>query len=179
MADLWGVVIGGLLAITGSAATQWYAHKAKADEDRRRLREQKLEEMISLVYEHAHWIDAMRQRIVLDAKSSEETVSPMSKLTAIAAIYFPQFLEPIRVMERAALAYRGWMIGKGRERLAGRTDQLSEGFNSVYEGYLKAQQTLLKQLTAAASSEFGVRNNQPQTVPSDPDSPPASSPSSS
>lgn len=147
MADLWSVVIGGALAVGGSAATQWYLHAAKSADDRRRLREQKLEELIALVYEHDHWMDNLRV-INVFGKEERRTISPFSKLNAIAAIHFPEFLPSIKKLDHAASEYRHWMITKGRQRLVGNFDALGEGFEEAYEPYLSASSQLLDEIQA-------------------------------
>ncbi len=149
MADLWGVVIGGALAVGGSAATQWYLHTAKATDDRRRLREQKLEELIALVYEHDHWMDNLRV-INVFGKDERKTISPFSKLNAIAAIHFPEFLPSIKNLDHAASAYRRWMITKGQQRLAGNLNALGEGLEDAYGPYLSASSQLLDEIQTFA-----------------------------
>ncbi|MBS0270536.1 MAG: hypothetical protein JSS54_16390 [Proteobacteria bacterium] len=145
MADLWSVVIGGALAVGGSAATQWYLHTAKAADDRRKLREQRLEELISLVYEHAHWMENLRA-INVFGKDERQTISPISKLNAIAAIHFPEFLPAIKKLDLAAGKYQRWMFAKGKERLNGNFDELGDGFEEAYEPYLSASSQLLDEM---------------------------------
>ncbi len=49
MADLWGVVIGGLLAVGGGAATQLLLHTLKSRDESKKLQQAKLEEVIALI----------------------------------------------------------------------------------------------------------------------------------
>lgn len=151
MADLWSVLVGGVLAVGGGAATQWYLHTEKIKDDRRKLREQKLEEMIGLIYAHRHWMDELKAIRVLGAER-EEPISPFAKIYAIAAIYFPDTLVATTTLNVKSEIYKGWMLKKARARLEKNLDTLSEGFNEVYVPYVEASSQLIDELRDIAKT---------------------------
>ena len=103
------------------------------------------EELIALVYELDHWMDNLRV-INVFGKDERKTISPFSKLNAIAAIHFPEFLPSIKKLDRAANEYSRWMLAKGQQRLAGNFDALGEGLEEAYEPYVSASRELLDEI---------------------------------
>ena len=64
-----------------------------------------------MLYEFDYWIENRRQ-IEVYGKEIPPEVSPFCKIEAIVAVYFPQFIERIAALDKAARDYRKWM-GKG------------------------------------------------------------------
>ncbi|MGB6399437.1 MAG: hypothetical protein WBF73_27715, partial [Bradyrhizobium sp.] len=64
-------------------AVQQHHEKAKRRAD-------KFEEMVTAVYEFDEWVQAHRSATV-DRVQLPQTLSPIIKVSAISAVYFPQF----------------------------------------------------------------------------------------
>ena len=68
--------------------------------ERKRRREQKFEELIAAIYEFEQWMDNLKNALAY-GEERPPAVSPLAKLEAIAAVYFPAFLERITALDRA------------------------------------------------------------------------------
>jgi hypothetical protein len=71
------------------------------------------------VYEFDHWLDRYRS-IKTYGNPGEAGLSPMSKVQAIATIYFPELLERISDLDTAASGYIVAILGAAQKRLAGK-----------------------------------------------------------
>jgi len=72
---------------------------------------------MAAVYEHRHWIDAMRFFIISGEGSVAPTLSPIAKILAIVNIYFPEFQTLALEFEVASSVYQGWMWKIGQKRV--------------------------------------------------------------
>jgi hypothetical protein len=151
--ELLGVLLGGLLAVGGGAAAQWYSHKLKIEDDERRRRAVKYEELVAAIYEFDHWLQVLRGIRVI-GKEGEEPLSPLGKAHAITCAYFPSFVDQLKELDLLASEYQRWMLRKGRERLDNKVDILSGGMDEVYKPYTKARFALLRDLGAFAGRGF-------------------------
>lgn len=150
-----GVVVGGALAVGGSAATQWYLHAAKSADDRRRLRDHKLEELIALVYEHAHWMDRLRAINVL-GKDERQTISPLSKLIAVAPIDFPEFMPSIRRLEHTAGGYTEMDDYDGATEVGGKYRRSGRGLRRSLWALLVCKQRTFRRDTNVCSTRLSI-----------------------
>ena len=153
MADIVGVIVGGVLAVGGGAASQWFLHHLKTQTETRQRRGVKFEEMVAALYEYDHWLDNKRNRLVY-GKDLPETASPFAKLYAISAVYFRQFSGQVRVLEAASREYELWMTQRAGHRLAKELNKLNEGFNEAYDDFSKRQITLKSDLLDYAEKVF-------------------------
>jgi len=145
MADLLSVIVGGVVAAGSGGAAQLLLHRQKVKHDERNLRAEKLEELVSAVYEYDHWLDTYRNVRML-GMDEHIKVSPFSKVRAIAFIYFPELVQKVAELEDAAREVSLWALSGGEKRLKGDTVNVTDGHREVYEPYLKAQKELLEQL---------------------------------
>ena len=136
---LIGVVVGSLAALGG----QWLIEAQRESNERRKHRAAKLEEFVATIYDHKHWLEAVRKARLFGG-SEPEIVSPFARLEAVAIVYFPEIMPQLYAFEVAANKYQLWMINKERDSLI--TGEVSiDGFNAVFEPYQAALQNVLSQ----------------------------------
>lgn len=156
MASMWvtlvPVVVGGVLAAGAGATTQWLMHRARVSEERRSKRAAKFEELVQAVYEFDHWIKVARNIRVYGAQL-EEKPSPLAKVEAITAVYFPTFMDRIKELELASDKYELWMLDRGQARLRNDLVNLNEGGIEAAKDYLKVKARLLNELRELMSRE--------------------------
>lgn len=145
MAELLSVLVGGLMAVGGGGATQWYLNKIKLENEEKRQRAIKFEELVSGIYEFDHWLTTYRN-INVYGSNDTETVTPFAKMQAITLIYFPEYSEKIQELETTSNKYILWMFAAGLRRLAGDIDSLNEGHTDASSLYVKARLELLDDL---------------------------------
>lgn len=150
------VIVGGLIALGGVILTGIITFGAKIFENRaankKRLGE-KFEELVAAVYQYDHWIDNLR-RIKAYGEQGTMEVSPMSKIEAIAAVYFPTFNKKIAQVSDAGRVYELWIAKAALKRLEGKLSEVNEGFNEAYVPYGDRRKELLEDLRQFANKEF-------------------------
>jgi len=87
---LISVIVGGVIGIAASFLGPWFIESAKQRNEKRKKRAEKIEELMSAVYEFDHWLTQYRN-ITAYGDPGEVGVSPLAKIEAIAAVYFPMF----------------------------------------------------------------------------------------
>jgi len=151
-ATLVPVIVGGLLGLAGGLVGPWLIENRREKSERKKRREQKLEELVAAIYEHKHWLGTMRQIRVFGAQEAE-TISPFTKVEAIATVHFPNFLEKLGELERATDAYELWMLRAGQRRLQSGQPQ-TDGFDDVFRPTLTALRAALQDIREYAKNEF-------------------------
>jgi hypothetical protein len=149
------VIVGGAIALAGSWLGPLFSDRRKEAAEKRQRRSAKFEEMVAAVYEYDHWIDKMRDE-ALGSTLPPLPISPMAKIEAIAAVYFPQkFTKQIADVNRATIGYTFWMAKARQRRLAGLSaDQVTEGMTEAYQPYMRAKDALLDDLRKFAEKGF-------------------------
>jgi hypothetical protein len=158
MADLEGVIIGGLIGIAGGVigplVIEWRKH-VHAKQDKRR---EKLEELVSVIYEHHYWVQRLYE-INVKGATREMLLSPFAKLEAITHIYFPQFDTPLNNFARAATIYQGLILGAAP--VLKQLDLSKEAHVPIHNDFLQAKadyqrcgNIFLDELKAYAKREF-------------------------
>jgi hypothetical protein len=107
--SLLPVLVGGLIGILGSFVGPFFLQRAKDATEKKRKRAEKFEDLVAAVVEHSHWIDTVRNFKVFGT-GSEPTPSPIVKIRAISATYFPEFEMLILQLDQASAVYEGWML---------------------------------------------------------------------
>jgi hypothetical protein len=115
---LWTLVSVALGGAIGLAAS-WLIENIKEKNERKKKRAEKLEELVAAVYEFDHYLDRYKN-ITTYGDPGEEGLSPMSKMEAIATVYFPEFLEKISEVRVTALRYQSALAGEDRRDSPGR-----------------------------------------------------------
>lgn len=110
MSGMFGVFIGGVLALLGSWVGPWLSESRKEAAKRRRRRIQKYEELVGAIFEFDSWVDMLRRNQAWDENLPTTCASPFAKVLAIADVYFPECAEQVRALSQAAEKYRHWMV---------------------------------------------------------------------
>jgi hypothetical protein len=90
LADLWGVLIGGALAIAGGLIS----HRMQANEREHRSRRDKLQELTTSALASQTWLEDIRDS-KLFGKEVRAGGSPLWNAHAIATINFPELVQPV------------------------------------------------------------------------------------
>jgi hypothetical protein len=154
--QLLPVVVGGLLTLTGGAGMQWLLHTKKTEEERRTKRAAKFEELVTALYEHDHWLDTLKN-IRVFGETLPDGPSPLSKVQAIVALYFPQFGDHLSKLESATLAFKVWIADRSHARVSGNTSDLIKGYKEVYGSYNACLRKFLDDLQELARTGLEVR----------------------
>ena len=152
-----GSPVAGLSEKSAASKAKWLDEASDLlteKSEKRKRREETFEELIGALYEHAHWLDIMKN-IRVFGREDTPPPSPLPKARAIVAIYFPGFVDQIHELEDAARVYELWMIEGSRKRLAGETARLNEGFNAAYKSYHERFSKVIASLQLLADTEFG------------------------
>lgn len=153
--SLWPVIVGGVIALGGVVITSGITVALKFVEsrnERKKRRAEKFEELVELIYRHDHWQDQKRNIYVSGGEGTVE-LSPIAKIEAITAVYFPQFSELMREVVLASQAYELWMMKAGQKRPAKEPD-VTEGFREAYAPVGEKRGHLLDALKKFAREEF-------------------------
>ena len=120
--------------------------------EKKRKRAEKFEKLVAAVVEHGHWINSVRNFKAFGA-GSEPTVSPIVKIRAISATYFPEFEQLVLHLEIVSTTYEKWMLETEQKRLEGESYLLG-GHDDVVKRYLEKREALLNELRSFARREF-------------------------
>jgi len=158
MADLESVIVGGAIAIAGGLATLLLSEYLKQRKETKKKRAEKLEELISVIYEHHHWVQHLYQ-IKVQGETGEIPPTPFSKIEAITYIYFPQFDTLVNDLALAAITYQELLLRKAP--ILQQLDLSKEAhmpihtvFIAARANYLHCGNILIDALKAFAKREF-------------------------
>jgi hypothetical protein len=154
LATLVPVVIGGVIALSGTWLGPWISERHKEKQERKKINASKFEELVAAVYEFDGWLDKERDANFAN-EASKQGMSPFAKLEAIAAVYFPQFDGLIRQLDQEAGKYTIWMNQTRVKIITGTlaADPL-DGYKEMIEPYAEARNKLLQALRDFAHKEF-------------------------
>ena len=155
---LWNVLlpvlVGGVIGIIAGVVGPYIIQRSKDAADRKRKRAEKCEELIGAVVEHLHWFAFMRY-FFISGQGSEPTLSPIIKIEAIAALYFPQFNDLVRQLDSASKKYEVWILDVGQKRVRGEPGyEKLIGHDEVLTKYAERRDELLTELRKFALQEF-------------------------
>lgn len=140
------VMVGGAIGVAGSFFGPWFNEKKKK-------RAEKIEELVTAVYEFDHWVDKYRN-VTAFGDPGEIGLSPMAKMEAIAAVHFPVFLDKISAVDEAANKYVVWILAAAQKRLDGKIKEINEGFAEASRPYLQRRNDLLDELKEFAGKQL-------------------------
>jgi hypothetical protein len=146
---LWPVVVGGLLTMGGGVIAGVVTVISKLidwDVERKRRRVEKFEQLVLAIYEHDHWVDQARQSRVYSNGTPDPGLSPLAKIEAIAAAYFPAVMGNVAKFKTATINYDAWMAQAMMKAAQNKRDELNDGLNEVIRLYVDAQGDLINQL---------------------------------
>jgi hypothetical protein len=152
LSTLISTIVGGLIAIGGTLVGPPFLHRLQRAAERKKRRAEKLEELAVLEYEHRLWLDTLREIKLFD---SEEKIvlSPMAKIRAISAIYFPELEELVSNLSRKAAEYQLWIVQERQKKLAGKS-KYGEDIGTVDGPYLDAFYALQDRIRTLARDEL-------------------------
>jgi hypothetical protein len=158
MADgsLWPVIVGGAIALGGVAITNginFLMKRGESQEARKKARAAKFEELVAAVYQYNHWLDT-KQNIAIFKDPGKLEVSPLSKIEAISAVYFPQFRNAIEQLDRGGRGFESWIYEAAQRYAASPNTFKNEGLHEAYLAYLEKRDSLLAELRKYAAKEF-------------------------
>lgn len=148
LVTLVSVGLGGWLTIKASRLAQTEQIEAEA----RRKRGDKYEELVAAIYEFDHWLDKLRNKRAY-GESLEESISPLSKVQAIAAVYFPVLREQVRALDTASTNYQLWISRAAQRRVAGNIAEINKGYDDAITPVVAAIRGLLRAVEAAAAAD--------------------------
>lgn len=128
------VIIGGALPLLGvalgPAVTQWLSERSTGQT----TRVQRFEELLAVLHDHNYWVDTQRH-INVFGNELDRSPPPLSKAIAIAALYFPDLIVPLKKLDTATDKYQVWMFAAAQRRLKGDIASLSDGFGDAHKEY--------------------------------------------
>lgn len=155
-ASIWPVIVGGLIAIGGVAITAGInvlMKRGDNENERKKRRAEKFEELVAAIYEHDHWLDTKRD-VVMYGHEAEVGVSPLAKVEAISAVYFPRFNGSVAALAQRTRDFEVWMSKAALKRLRQQLDKINDGLSEAYAPYSQAQAVLINELKEFARREF-------------------------
>jgi hypothetical protein len=141
--SLWPVIVGGALALVGSFGGVIIANVFQG----RREKEKR-----QAIYEFESWLIERRDSSYDRDSKPGEIISPLAKIDAITAIYFPRFMPMVRDLGQASFHFEGWIAHNRMNVLQG-TPSL-DGHNEAYGTFLAKRSVLLEALRKFADEEF-------------------------
>lgn len=139
------VIIGGGIGVIGGLAgpplSHWLAGKAET----RRVRTEKFEELLSLIYQQIDWMSLLANSKMFGDKDLSGA-NPLSKAQAIAAIHFPDLNEELMILELKSTELKVTMLDFAIEGKSYMDKGASEKYKKQYNMYLKQYNLTLQRL---------------------------------
>ena len=110
------VIVGGVIGLAGGLVGPPFLHHLQQKAEKKRKRAEKFEELVAAVVEHYHWFAVMRF-FYISGQGSQPTLSPLTKIDAIASTYFPEFEGLVRELSSASSEYEKWILSTGQKRI--------------------------------------------------------------
>jgi hypothetical protein len=119
-ASVWSgllpVVVGGAIGILAGVIGPYFIQHAKDAADKKRKRAEKFEELVAALVEHYHWMANMRF-FFISGQGSQPPLSPITKIEATVATYFPEFESQVRQLDSASNQYEVWILSAEQKRI--------------------------------------------------------------
>lgn len=101
--ELYSVIAGGVLAMTGGALAQWLTHVFNAKRERDKLMTEKAEAICEQLEELIRWVTERRAR-ALSLADDEETLPPFGRLVTLQRLYFKEANDEVQNFGHKATA---------------------------------------------------------------------------
>jgi hypothetical protein len=148
------VVVGGAIGILAGIIGPYCIQHAKDRADKKRKRAEKFEELVAAVVEHFHWMANMRF-FFISGQGSQPPLSPITKIEAIVATYFPEFELQVRQLNSASIQYEVWILSMGQKRIRNEPGyEKLAGHDDLLTKYTDKREDLLGELKRFARREF-------------------------
>jgi hypothetical protein len=112
-ANLWSVIVGGLIGIGGGLVGPPIVHWLQAKERAKQVRAEKFEALVVAILESRTWLVAYRNSKFYGKEEEPTTLLPIAKAYSIATIYFPHLLFKLTELNSAMQDH---VAGKVTER---------------------------------------------------------------
>lgn len=141
LAKVIPVVIGGLLAVGGGIAGQFFTHRFTENREKTKLRRERLESLVKALYVHEQWL-AAKWNTMIFRNEDHDTPSPLDEARMLQALHFPELAQAILAVQQAQVPMLEFI---GQQRLARMKDQAAwieewstAPYNEAYKHYLLA-----------------------------------------
>jgi hypothetical protein len=139
LAKVVPVVIGGLLAVGGGIAGQFFTHRLTESREKTKLRRERLEDLVKALYAHEQWLDAKRNTMIF-RNEDHETPSPLDEARMLQALHFPELAQSLQAVQQAQLPMLEFIM---QQRVARMKDEAAwmnawntTPYNEAYKQYL-------------------------------------------
>lgn len=148
------VIVGGVIGLAGGLVGPPFLHHLQQKAEKKRKRAEKFEELVAAVVEHYHWFAVMRF-FFISGQGSQPTLSPITKIEAIASLYFPEFKDLVRQLDSASNNYEIWILDTGQKRIRNEPGyEKLIGHDDVLTKYTDARKAFLAELRKLGRQEF-------------------------
>ena len=141
--DLWGVVLGGLIATISASLVpsiqHYWGSKSKNEEDRKAA----LRHLIRTSYEHGEWLQKRTQNLLFSGGHPYEP-DPLADLATLIYVDFPDNRAALHKLEVAAARYEQWLVARQKEKLNNTPMDMSE-YTAIYRGYTRARDNVVRE----------------------------------
>lgn len=136
------VLVGAIIGVLGGLVGTTYAHKLSSATSKLKEKREKLEKLVTEVYEIDVWLKKQENYYLYGGEEILEQ-SPMSKIEAIESLYFPELNKQVSELSGKLLDYRGWLVTGARLRLAGNSaTPPKEHLDKLNEHYAPLKQSI-------------------------------------
>jgi hypothetical protein len=156
---LVGTLVGGLLAVTGGVAAQYFTHHFTRARETEKLIREKAEQLIHELYAQRHWLDVKHNAAVFH-QSDPDTPSPLDRAYAFQGLYFPelrQHLDAIRAAEIQLVRFDRIQLERQLQDPqawhAQREQNIAEWLQ-IHRAYIKTSETAVAAAVAAAQKRL-------------------------
>jgi hypothetical protein len=156
---MWGtlvpVMVGGAIGLVGGWLGPWLVERRKEAAEKKKRRAEKFEELVAAVVEHFHWMANIRYFYISGQGSLPTSLSPITKIDAIASTYFPEFEKLVRQLDSASNKYEMWILNIGQKRVRNEPGYESlTAHDEVITPYTDIRAEFLMELRNFARREF-------------------------
>ena len=142
--QIWLVLAGAACATIGGLVAQLITHAVQQSSAKRGKREEKLEELLTIIYQHDNWLSWKESALVFGVEEHSKELRPLTRAQAIAAVHLQELIPELNHLALMSGAYEAFMFKRGNERLKGKTDDLSSGIMQLHKPYLEARSALIE-----------------------------------
>jgi hypothetical protein len=147
-------LVGGAIGLAGGFLGPRWLQDQKEASDKKKKRAEKFEELVGAVVEHYQWIGGLRF-FAISGQGSLPTLSPITKIEAIASTYFPEFQVLVRQLDSASNEYEQWILSTGQKRVKNEPGyEKLIGHDDVLTKYTDKRAEFLMELKRFARREF-------------------------
>jgi hypothetical protein len=141
--QIWLVLVGAACATIGGLVAQLIVYAVQQAGSRKGKREEKLEELLNIVYQHDNWLGWKESALVFGTAEESKELRPLTRAQAIAAAHLPELLPELNQLALMSGKYEAFMYTRARERHRNQVLDLSSGIMELYQPYMEARTALI------------------------------------